>query len=113
VKILSGVGQVVNDEVKRISQRIVETLSPLKIYLFGSYAKDTYTADSDYDIYVVCHDDAGDAIALSQKGYRALRGVRKKPVDLLVGFESKFRERSELPTLEQEVLKTGVVLYEK
>ena len=104
---------MINDELRDISQKIVEVLSPRKIYLFGSYAKDTYTADSDYDIYVICPDGAGDAIALSQQGYRALRGIRKKPVDLLVGFESNFKERAELPTLEQEVKRTGVVLYEQ
>ncbi len=104
---------MINDELKNISQKIVEALSPRKIYLFGSYAKDNYTADSDYDIYVICPDGAGDAIILSQQGYRALRGIRKKPVDLLVGFESKFNERAEMPTLEQEVKMTGVVLYEQ
>ncbi len=104
---------MVNDEITRISQRIVEVLAPIKVYLFGSYAKDTYDEESDYDFYVICPDDAGDAVSLSQRGYRALRGLRRKPVDLLVGFESKFKERSLLPTLEQEVSRTGVVLYEK
>lgn len=104
---------MITDELKHISQRIVEALSPCKIYLFGSYAKDTYTENSDYDIYVICPDGAGDAISLSQRGYRALRGIRKKPVDLLIGFESKFKERENLPTIEQEVKRTGVLLYEK
>lgn len=104
---------MITEEIKKISQKIVETLSPQKIYLFGSYAKDTNTSDSDYDIYVICPDGAGDAITLSQQGYRALRGFRKTPVDLLIGFESKFKERAEYPTLEQEVKRTGVVLYER
>ena len=104
---------MINEEIRRISERIVETLSPQKIYLFGSYANDTHTADSDYDIYVICPDGAGDAIFLSQQGYRSLRDIRKTPIDLLVGFESKFEERSKHPTLENEVKRTGVLLYEK
>ena len=100
-------------KTQKYVEKVCENYKIEAIILFGSYAKDNYTADSDYDIYVICPDGAGDAIILSQQGYRALRGIRKKPVDLLVGFESKFNERAEMPTLEQEVKMTGVVLYEQ
>ena len=104
---------MLTEELKQISNKLVEVLSPNRIYLFGSYANNTYTDDSDYDLYIVCPDNAGDAISLSQLGYRSLRGIRTKPVDILVGFESRFNERELLPTIEQEVSRTGVLLYEK
>ncbi len=35
-----------NDEIHAIKDRLIEQLSPLKIYLFGSYAYGTPAADS-------------------------------------------------------------------
>ena len=84
-----------------------------EIYLFGSYAKDTYIEDSDYDFYVVVPDGAGNPIDLAEKGYRSLRDLhRRTPVDILVGRETSFNERSSLPTPERTVKREGVLLYE-
>ena len=33
---------MVNDEIREMTRRFVEVLHPVKIILFGSYAKDTY-----------------------------------------------------------------------
>lgn len=60
---------MINDEINAIKDRIRLTVMPKRIYLFGSFAKDTYNEDSDYDFYVVVPDDAGDQIELSQKAY--------------------------------------------
>ena len=89
------------------------TIMPKRIYLFGSFAKDTYNEDSDYDFYIVVPDDAGNKIELSQKAYKSLRGVRKRPVDIVVGYESSFDERAKENTLEKVVKQEGVLLYEK
>ena len=42
-----------NDEIMSMKDRIVDQLSPLKVYLFGSYADGSFKEDSDYDFYVV------------------------------------------------------------
>jgi predicted nucleotidyltransferase len=86
---------------------------PKRIYLFGSFAKDAYDEDNDYDFYVVVPDDAGNKIELSQKAYKSLCGVRKRPVDIAVGYESSFDERAKENTLEKVVKQEGVLLYEK
>ena len=44
---------MVNNEINAIKDRICMTVMPKRIYLFGSFAKDTYNEDSDYDFYVV------------------------------------------------------------
>ncbi|MBR0368185.1 MAG: HEPN domain-containing protein [Clostridia bacterium] len=41
-----------NDEIQALKDRFIEQLSPLKVYLFGSYAYGTPGADSDYDFYI-------------------------------------------------------------
>ncbi|MBR0031846.1 MAG: nucleotidyltransferase domain-containing protein [Treponema sp.] len=88
-------------------------MNPNRIYLFGSYAKDTQRADSDYDFYIIMPDDAGNEILLGQKAYRSLRGIRKTPVDIVVGHENAFERLKNQPTLEREVFRDGVILYEK
>ena len=90
---------MINSEINAVKERLCEALAPTRIYLFGSYATDTYT------------EDAGDRIALAQKAYRSLRGVRQRPVDIVVGYESRFDERARENTLEKVVAQEGVLLY--
>jgi predicted nucleotidyltransferase len=106
-----GGGIMVNEEIIMIKDRLRSAIHPKQIYLFGSFAKDTYTAESDYDFYVVMADDTKDTIAISQKAYKSLRGIRKRPVDIVVSCESSFQRRKELDTLEKNVAKEGVLLY--
>ncbi len=100
-----------NDEITEIKDKLIITIKPKKIFLFGSYAKNTHTEESDYDFYLVVPDDAGDKIELSQKAYKSLRGIRKRPVDIVVGYESSFAVRKDEETLEKAVLSEGVLLY--
>lgn len=102
---------MINEEITAIADQIQKAVMPKKIYLFGSYAKDTYNEESDYDFYIVVADDAGDRIELSQKAYKSLRGIRKRPVDIVVGYESSFVKRIECETLEKIVKEEGGVLY--
>ncbi|MFA9462766.1 MAG: nucleotidyltransferase family protein [Velocimicrobium sp.] len=104
---------MVNAEIMEITDKIQETVKPKQIYLFGSFAKDTFKEDSDYDFYIVIQDDAGDKIEISQKAYKALRGIRKRPVDIVVGYETSFRNRVDEETLEKAVKSEGVLLYEE
>ena len=102
---------MVNQEINEIKERICSTVMPKRIYLFGSFAKDTYNDDSDYDFYVVVPDNAGDQIELSQKAYKSLRGIRKRPVDIVVGYETSFDQRAKANTLEKVVKQEGILLY--
>lgn len=102
---------MINEEITLIKDKIKQTVMPKRIYLFGSYARDTYNDESDYDFYVVVADDAEDKIELSQKAYKSLRGIRKRPVDIIVGYESAFARRGESDTLEKTVKDEGVLLY--
>ena len=40
-------------EIRFLSERIVETFHPQRIYLFGSYASGKPTPDSDVDLLVI------------------------------------------------------------
>ena len=102
---------MVTEEARRINERLAAEIKPKRIYLFGSYAKDMQRSDSDYDFYLVMPDDSGNEIETAQRAYRTLRGVRKTPVDIVVGKESTFENRKEQPTVEREVFREGVLLY--
>lgn len=102
---------MINAEIIAIKDKILSSVNPKQIYLFGSYAKDTYTEESDYDFYVVVSDNAGDQIELAQNAYKSLRGIRKRPVDIVIGYESSFNKRIQNETLEKVVKNEGVLLY--
>ena len=104
---------MVTSEIRSIAERLEQSVKPQKIYLFGSFARNEEQADSDYDFYLVMSDDAGNEIQLEQKAYRALRGIRKTPVDIVIGHESAFERLKNQPTIEREVARDGVLLYEK
>ncbi len=100
-----------NEEIMEIKDRIVSQLSPLQVYLFGSYAYGTPGPDSDYDFYIVVDDQHTDWHAQTVKAYKAIRSVRTKPVDILVGTKSNFEKRKAHSSIEQEVAQKGVLLY--
>ncbi|MCD8381014.1 MAG: nucleotidyltransferase domain-containing protein [Lachnospiraceae bacterium] len=99
-------------EIEELKNHFVDHLLPIKIYLFGSYANDTYTADSDFDFYIVVQDGVTDLAAETTKAYKAIRRIKQHPVDILVGTKSRFEERKEFPSIENEVYQKGVLLYD-
>ena len=68
------------DEIVR---RLVETLHPLEIYLFGSHARGTPHKHSDLDFLVVVPDDAGDLHELTGQAYIAMAGLAT-PIEIVV-----------------------------
>ena len=100
-----------NDEIMSIKDRIVDQLSPLKVYLFGSYADGSFKEDSDYDFYVVVEDSKTDWYEQTLRAYQAIRPVRTRPVDILIGTKSAFEKRRQYPSIEREVFRKGVLLY--
>ena len=103
--------QIENNEIKEIQDIILSTVPALQIYLFGSYAKGMQRADSDYDFYVVIPDDSMRPLEATRKISMALRSARKRPVDMLVGSESKFNKYKNVYSIEKEVANNGVKLY--
>lgn len=104
---------MINEEILRIKDILLETIKPNQIYLFGSFANGSFNDQSDYDFYLTVSDTAGDIVHLSQKAYKSLRGIRKRPVDIIINYQSSFQKRKKAPTLERTVSEEGILLYEK
>lgn len=47
------------------------------------------------------------------KAYKAIRRVKQRPVDIIVGTKSRFEERKDIPSNENEVYRKGVLLYDE
>lgn len=100
------------NEIEELKEQFVNHLMPLKIYLFGSFANGTYTEDSDFDFYIIVDDKMQDLKDLTTRAYRSIRKIKNRPVDIIVGTESRFENRKNIPSVENEVIKKGVLLYE-
>ena len=100
------------EQITLLKDCIVGAISPMKIYLFGSFADGTNQEASDFDFYVVVNDEEKNLLALTQKAYKAMRGKKNRPVDIIVVRNSKFEERKNWKlSLEREVDNKGVLLY--
>jgi predicted nucleotidyltransferase len=99
--------------LREITRRLVETYRPERIYLFGSRARGTAGADSDYDLLVVVADDVSPALRRGARAYEALWGLPTSG-DILVWTRTAFAERLHLrASLPSTVEREGRVLYSR
>jgi uncharacterized protein len=103
--------KVIQLELDIIKTIILNTVPVNEIYLFGSYAYGEPNRDSDFDIYVVIPDDSMRPLKAMQKIRFALYSEVKRPVDIIVGEQSRFEQRKLLPTIERKIAREGVILY--
>jgi len=73
-----------------IIERLVEVYQPDRIYLFGSKARGGSGPDSDYDLLVLVEHPTEPLYRLSQRGFRALRGIAAA-VDVVVWDRAALR----------------------
>ena len=104
---------IITKEIERIRDVIINTIPLEKLYLFGSYAYGTPSEDSDYDFYMVVPNGSIRPVEAIQQAYRAMRGMDRKPCDILAGTSEIFDRRSKLLTMENTIFEKGVVLYDK
>lgn len=102
---------VINKEITAIVERLVEAIAPEKIYLFGSYARGDYNAESDYDFYVIVKNDRADILEITQEAYVSLLNMERKPVDIIVNTIDRFEEKSNFNSIEKTIINEGVLLY--
>ena len=88
------------------------SIMTMQIYLFGSYANNTFTNESDLDFYIVVKDDVAYIPAETARAYKAIRRVKQRPVDIVLGTRSRFEARKNIPSVENEVYQKGVLLYD-
>jgi predicted nucleotidyltransferase len=105
----------INNEILAITDTIVKSVDPEKVYLFGSYAYGTPHKDSDYDFYVVLQDNSPikplDAMRMIEMSL--FNANIRTATDVLANYKTRFEYRSVQPTMERKIVREGFVLYER
>ena len=97
--------------LEKIVAHLKDAISPETIYLFGSYASDQATEDSDIDLLVVVHDTKKSLLDITVEGRRSLREI-DKPFDLIVCTKFQFdRFREVKNSIMNEAFYYGRVIY--
>ncbi len=109
---LKKIDQVDDKLLHEIVRRIVDTVQPEKIVLFGSYAYGSPTGKSDLDILVIANSTLP-RYRRSVPIYKALAGFLI-PKDIVVYAPEEIEEWKEVPqAFVTTALNRGKVIYEK
>jgi predicted nucleotidyltransferase len=101
-----------DDIVQDIVRRIVETVRPDKIILFGSRARGEARPDSDFDLVVIKESDEP-AHRRDAPLYLALAGLNA-PVDVMMFTPAEVSDWSRVPqAFITTALREGKVVYER
>ena len=109
---VSSRGLIALDMIDEVVRRIVTSLHPEKVVLFGSYARGNPAKDSDLDLLVVKQTD----LPRPERGKEARRSLRgmKIPVDLLIYTPAEVKENLGIgQSFLSQVMAEGKVLYEQ
>lgn len=94
------------NEIKQILKRILENMPVYRVILFGSYAKNTATPNSDLDLVI----DTNEQL-MGFKLYSLITKIEEEFNKNVDAFEKS--EIIENSKIDKEIKKTGVVVYEK
>lgn len=97
--------------LREILQRLVATLSPKTIFLFGSRARGNGTVESDYDLLVIISHSPDPPYRRAQRAERALWGIWKS-ADIIVLTEKEFEQAKTVAcSLSATAIREGTKLY--
>jgi len=97
-------------EIRAFNDRLVSGFHPVRVVLFGSYARGVATKDSDVDLLIVMPYTGKSAdVAVDMR----LKLRPPFPVDLVVRGPDQIQKRIAMgDTFLREIVSTGKVLYE-
>lgn len=104
----------IDNYIESMVDRITSKFSPVKIYLFGSYATEKFDIDSDIDLLIVVDAKDPEKIKEIRRGINKLLADREMPVDIIVISSEKLDQRKDVPgTLPYICIRDGDLLYER
>jgi len=99
-----------SEVIEGLAQSIVEAVHPLKIILFGSYARGEPNPDSDIDVLVVMPEGVH-CRRTAQLLYRQIKGLGV-PFDILVATPSDLeKHKDNIGLIYRVVLREGKQIY--
>lgn len=100
------------EPIQEMTRRLVDGFHPVRIILFGSYARGEATPDSDADLLVILP-VSGSRRKLATEMERAVAGCGLPKDIILATPEEVSRDQNRSGTLIQMALQEGQVLYER
>ncbi len=94
------------EEIKLILKNILENMPVYNVILFGSYAKNQATKSSDLDLVIDTREEL-----MGFKLYSLITKIEEAFNKQVDGFEKS--EIIENSKIDEEIKKTGVIVYEK
>jgi uncharacterized protein len=103
--------QLTADLLEQITQKLVLTMKPEQIILFGSYAYGEPTEDSDIDLLVIIAQSDEPRYRRARQAYKVLRGIGISK-DILVMTRAEVERKTNVASsLVNQVLSRGRILY--
>lgn len=103
--------QVTTELLDQITQKLVATLNPEQIILFGSYAYGEPNENSDIDLLVIVSQSNEPRYRRSRQAYKVLRGIGV-PKDILILTRAEVEKKARVTTsLVNQALLQGKFLY--
>ena len=110
--IANMIDTVIQAELDKLKELIINAIPVEQIYLFGSYAYGNPHKDSDLDLFVVIKDEVQlRDIDAAIKIRLAIGDHQTMPLDLLVIKRGQYMERKAAPTLERKIAREGILIY--
>ena len=78
-------------DLELILSRLVPVFKPIKVFLFGSRAKNQHNSDSDYDLFFIIEKSEQTQIKRLQQAHRLLWGLDVS-VDIFIYTQDEFKE---------------------
>jgi len=98
--------------VEEVTRRIVNTVRPQRILLFGSAARGNFNRDSDLDFLVIMRSPVHRR-QVAQQIYRNLHGV-DLPVDIIVATEEDMTQHGDKSwSILRPALAEGQIIYDE
>jgi len=108
----TSMNSIIQTEIDKLKELIINAVPVDQIYLFGSYAYGTPNKDSDLDLYVVLKDEVQmrDIDAGLQIRFAIARN-QTMAVDIVAKKKKDFLSRLDDFTLERKVTRDGIRIY--
>lgn len=100
-----------NPILAEMVRRLVETMKPECIYLFGSQARGDASGGSDYDLLVVVKEATQPRYKLARMAFRTLCGIGVSKDVIVLTLEEFERKKTVMASLPATVLREGNLLY--
>jgi predicted nucleotidyltransferase len=96
--------------LRRTVERLIRSFAPERIVLFGSYAKGTNHAFSDFDLLVIAYFEGN--MAMHQRRARQISADCFPPVDVVLCSSAEAADAARSPFL-LSILGSGVTIYNR